>query len=55
MENKTEKYVTPEIDVIECQVEKGYASTSFEEGEELDYGSTRPTTTWWFKKNDIEL
>ncbi len=53
MENKTEKYVTPEVYVIECQVEKGYASTSFEEGEELEYGSTRAATNWWFKKDEI--
>ena len=27
MENMTEKYVAPEVLVVECQVEKGFATT----------------------------
>lgn len=48
MENKREKYVAPEVIVIECQVEKGFASSdteTFSIGEEVKTASTKD---WWF-------
>lgn len=44
MENKIEKYVAPEVCIVECQVEKGFA-TSLEVEGEVENGSTR--STWW--------
>lgn len=49
MEKKREEYVAPEVLIIECQVEKGYASTdtieTFSIGEEVKTASTKD---WWF-------
>ena len=37
MENMTEKYVAPEVLVVECQVEKGFA-TSAAPIDDMPYG-----------------
>lgn len=52
MDKKMERYVAPEVEVIECQVEKGYAQSGVSEtdlllGEDVESGSTR---SWWFDK-----
>lgn len=44
MENIIEKYVAPEVCIVECQVEKGFAASLEVEGE-VENGSTR--STWW--------
>lgn len=44
-----EMYEAPEVEFIECQVEKGFAASDGEEfgfGDELENGSTRD---WWFR------
>ena len=46
---KNKQYVAPEIFVVECQVEKGYATTSVGFGDEIEEASTRPTPSWWFE------
>lgn len=55
MNKKTEKYVAPEVVVIECQVEKGYATTDGTStigiGTEMETGSTK-TTNWWFDTDE---
>lgn len=41
MENMTEKYVAPEVLVVECEVEKGFATSSISisyYGEEVEEG-----------------
>ncbi|MBQ8593668.1 MAG: hypothetical protein IJ467_05165 [Bacteroidaceae bacterium] len=56
MEKINEKemnYVSPEVLVVECQVEKGYATTG-KIGEDVDDGSTiyslrsSRSSDWWF-------
>lgn len=56
MEKINEKkmnYVSPEVLVVECQVEKGYATTG-KIGEDVDDGSTTyslrssRSSNWWF-------
>lgn len=55
MEKKFEKYVAPEVYVVECQVEKGYANSgdgdSISFGDPVDEASTRSVEApdWWFK------
>lgn len=44
-----EMYEAPEVEFIECQVEKGFAASGDEEfgfGEDVENGSTK---SWWFK------
>lgn len=47
MDNKIEKYVAPEVCIVECQVEKGFATSNpiFEVEGDVESGSTR--STWW--------
>lgn len=49
MEKKFEKYVAPEVYVAECQVEKGYATTSVGFGDDVEEASTRSAPKWWFE------
>lgn len=48
---KNKQYVAPEVYVVECQVEKGYATTSVGFGSDVDEASTRSAEApdWWFK------
>ena len=45
---KNNQYVAPEVYVVECQVEKGYANsnpTTFSFGDDVQEANTK---NWWF-------
>lgn len=53
MENKKEQYIAPEVEVIECQVERGFAVSdpmTFSFGDDIE-DETVSTKQWWFKQN----
>lgn len=53
MKNKEEMYVAPEVLVVQCQVEKGFAVTGGI-GDDVENGSTdyslrgSRSSNWWF-------
>ena len=47
MENMTEKYVAPEVLVVECQVEKGFATSSVDFGVEGEVESGTASGRGW--------
>lgn len=57
MKYKREQYVAPEVEIVECMVERGFAvsdpmNLNFEEfGEDVGGTGTVSTKKWWFEDN----
>ena len=52
MENRMKKYEAPEVLIVECIVEKGYASSTASLGFSNEAEETADVSSWWWKDDN---